>query len=230
MTATPVITVDGPSGTGKGTLCSYLADWLGWHLLDSGAIYRVLAHAALTRDVPLDDEPLLAGLAAALDLRFENSPDGVRAILDGADISNRIRTETCGEAASRAAALGAVRTALLDKQRSFRQPPGLVADGRDMGTVVFPEAPLKVYLTASPAERANRRYKQLKQKGISVNLHDLSTEILQRDARDEGRKISPLKPARDAVIIDTTDLDTGEVCNQVAALVQSSLPDIPSNH
>jgi len=225
--AVPVITVDGPSGTGKGTLCGFLTDWLGWHLLDSGAIYRVLAQAALDSGIPLEDGRSLSVLAARLDLNFKQEPGGIRVMLDGADVTDAIRTETAGAAASRVAALEPVRTALLAMQRDFCRPPGLIADGRDMGTIVFPEARLKLFLTASPEERAKRRYKQLKQKGISVNLHDLSTEIKQRDARDTGREISPLRPAPGAIVIDTTVLDAGEVCNRVVALVRSTYPKLP---
>jgi cytidylate kinase len=226
----PVITIDGPSGTGKGTLCSYLATWLGWHLLDSGAIYRVLAYAALDKGLSLDDEIALAELAPGLDLCFTHTNQAVQVRLDGMDISHLVRTEEYGEAASRVAAIPVVRKALLEKQKAFKQPPGLIADGRDMGSVVFPGAALKIFLTASPGERAKRRYNQLKQKGISVNLPHLSTDIMQRDARDEGRNISPLRPASGAIVIDTTNLDAGEVCNRVVALVRSSFPDIPSSN
>ena len=225
--AVPVIAVDGPSGTGKGTLCSFLADWLGWHLLDSGAIYRVLAQAALDSGIPLDDGGALSALAARLELYFKQESGGIRVMLDGADVTDAIRTEAAGAAASRVAALEPVRTALLAMQRAFCRPPGLIADGRDMGTIVFPEARLKLFLTASPEERARRRYKQLKQKGISVNLHDLSKEIKQRDTRDAGREISPLRPAPGAIVIDTTVLDAGEVCNRVVALVRSTYPKLP---
>lgn len=226
----PVITVDGPSGTGKGTICGVLANWLGWHLLDSGALYRIVAYLALENNVPLDDEGRLAKIAAGMDIRFERQADKIAVILDGeTDISDAIRTESCGNAASRAAALEKVRLALLDKQREFKQMPGLVADGRDMGTVIFPGAPLKIYLTASPEERARRRYKQLKDKGISVNLQRLSAEIRERDARDEGRKVSPLKPAPDAIVIDTSQHDADEVCLIVSGEVRkvfSGCPDI----
>ena len=227
MDDVPVITVDGPSGTGKGTLCLYLADWLGWHLLDSGALYRVLAHAAMEREISLNDETGLAGLAVNLDVRFDHEPLGVRVMFEGEDISEAIRTERCGDAASRAAAMGGVRESLLERQRGFRKPPGLIADGRDMGTVVFPDAQLKVFLTASPGERAKRRYKQLKEQGISVNLARLSVEISERDARDMGRTLSPLKPAADAIVIDSTDLDAGAVCGRVSELVRQIFPGFP---
>ncbi len=223
----PIITVDGPSGTGKGTVCSYLAERLGWRLLDSGAIYRVLGHAALQEGIPLADGERLAGLAGRLDLDFRQAGGGIRAILAGVDVTDAIRTESAGAAASQVAALPEVRAALLAIQRAFCRPPGLIADGRDMGTVVFPTARLKLYLTASPEERARRRYNQLKQKGIGVNLPDLSTDIRQRDARDEGRAISPSRPAPDAIVIDTTNLDAGEVCNRVVSLVQSTFHKLP---
>jgi len=222
MSEVPVITVDGPGGTGKGTICAYLAARTGWHLLDSGALYRVLAHAAISRQLPLDDEAGLSSLAMEMKLSFQTENQNIRVILDGEDVSEPIRTEICGDTASRIAAYAGVRQALLDKQRAFKSPPGLVADGRDMGTVIFPEAALKLFLTASPDERAKRRYKQLKQKGISVNLQRLSTDIKSRDARDEGRDISPLRPASGAIIIDSTDLGVDEVCKYVSELVQEA--------
>ena len=213
----PVVTVDGPSGTGKGTVAGYLADRLGWHLLDSGALYRVVAHIAQDRAVALDDEAAVAEIAANLDVSFRQSEGEIAVISrEMGDISRAIRTETCGNAASKVAALGAVRQALLQRQREFQQPPGLVADGRDMGTVIFPDAGLKIFLTANPQERARRRYKQLKDKGNSVNLARLSAEIQERDARDEGRDLSPLLPAPDAIVIDTSDLNADEVCEVVA--------------
>ena len=228
MIEIPVITVDGPSGTGKGTLCLFLAHWLGWHMLDSGALYRVLAYAALARELSLDDEPGLAELAECLAVSFDQGPGEIRVLLDGQeDISVAIRTEECGNAASRVAVKKGVREALLARQRAFRKEPGLIADGRDMGTVVFPDAQLKLFLTASAQERASRRYKQLKEQGISVNLPRLSVEISERDARDMGRALSPLIPAADAIVIDSTDFDAGEVCGQVSELVRQIFPDIP---
>lgn len=227
MVDAPVITIDGPGGTGKGTLCLFLANWLGWHLLDSGALYRVLAHAALAQDLSLEDEDGLEGLAVSLDVHFVQGPGGMRVLLHtNQDITDAIRTEECGNAASKVAARKGVRGGLLARQRAFRKAPGLIADGRDMGTVVFPDAQLKVFLTASPQERAKRRYKQLKEQGISVNLARLSVEISERDARDMGRALSPLIPAADAIVIDSTDLDAGAVCGQVSELVRQFFPDI----
>ncbi len=222
MAEVPVITVDGPSGTGKGTVSSYLADWLGWHILDSGALYRVLAHAALNNKIPLDSEAELANLAADLNVVFKKANDDleIRVFLNEEDVSETIRTETYGSVASQIAALSGVRHALLDRQKAFQCPPGLIADGRDMGTVVFPDAPLKIFLTASPGERAKRRHKQLKQKGIGVNLQHLSADITERDARDQARTISPLKPAKDAIVIDSTELDVDDINKQVSELVR----------
>ena len=227
MAEVPVITVDGPSGTGKGTLCAYLADWLGWHLLDSGALYRVLALAALRAGTDLDDEQTLVALARDLDVAFERDEKGMRVKLDGEDVSGRIRTEECGNAASRIAAMATVRAALVERQRAFQQFPGLIADGRDMGTVIFPQAPLKLFLTASPAERAKRRYKQLIEQGISVNLHRLSADITERDERDSKRAASPLKPASDAITIDTTRDDIEAVKARVATLVRERFVHLP---
>lgn len=228
MRKVPVITIDGPSGTGKGTICSYLATKMNWHLLDSGALYRVVALAANQQSVAVDDEPALAGLAATLDLRFENMSggEGIGVILDANDVSRAIRTETCGNAASLVAALPAVREALLHRQREFRQAPGLIADGRDMGTIVFPDAELKVFLTASASERALRRYKQLIEKGINVNLRDLSADIAERDRRDKERAVSPLKPAGDAIVIDTTGTDVDAVSSQISSLVHNRFKDL----
>lgn len=222
MTA-PVIAVDGPSGTGKGTLCQRLAQWLNWHFLDSGALYRVLALAALRRGLDLAEEAVLARLALGLDLEFRRdggAEGGIRIVLDGGDVTGDIRTEECGNAASRVAAWPPVRAALLERQRAFRQPPGLVADGRDMGTVVFPDAELKIFLTASPEERARRRYNQLKEKGIGVSLPALLKDIAERDGRDRNRAASPLVPAGDARVIDTTHFGIEAVAEQVMALVR----------
>lgn len=217
-TEIPVIAVDGPSGTGKGTICRFLATKLQWHLLDSGALYRLIALAATTADVALNDEKSLSELALALNIRFASS-EKEHVYLDEKEVSDAIRTEECGSAASKVAALPAVRQALLKRQRKFRQLPGLVADGRDMGTVVFPDAKLKVFLTASPEERAKRRYKQLIEKGISVNLRGLSADIAERDRRDKERAVSPLVAAEDAIFIDSTNSDVDSVLQQVVILV-----------
>ncbi len=217
--AVPVITIDGPSGTGKGTVARWLKRELGWHLLDSGALYRILGYAAETSQVDLDDEPALVLTAAALQVDFIEQDDGVGVLLAGSNVTDAIRTEACGAAASRVAAHAAVRSALLERQKKFRRNPGLVADGRDMGTVVFPHAVLKIFLTASAEERAQRRYKQLKQKGISVNLAQLLGEITARDRRDEERAVAPLRPATDAVIVDTTRSDIRAVESHIKSLV-----------
>ena len=220
-----VITVDGPSGVGKGTLCQWLAMRLGWRLLDSGALYRLTALAALRRNLALQDETKVAAVAAELNVEFIPDVGGaVQAILDGAEISDALlRSETTGNAASQVAALPTVRAALLQRQRNFRQAPGLIADGRDMGTVVFPDADLKLFLTASADERADRRYKQLIEKGMDANLAVLIKEIAERDARDAQRTVAPLKPAVDAEILDTTQLDIAEVCAWALALVNQRL-------
>ncbi len=218
--AVPVIAVDGPSGTGKGTLSLRIAQSLGWHFLDSGALYRVLAHYATLSGVPLDDEAAVARLARALPVAFAAGDGEPRVLLDGRDVTAAIRTEEGGAAASVVAALPAVRAALLDRQRAFRAAPGLVADGRDMGTVVFPDAAFKLFLTASPEARAERRYKQLKGKGIDVNLAALLEDIRRRDQRDEQREVAPLQPAPDAEILDTTTLGIPEVEARVRQLLR----------
>lgn len=228
MNSIPVITVDGPSGTGKGTVCSFLADWLGWHFLDSGALYRLLALAAQKRDLLTTDISGLAQLAENLDIEFEVQGAGklVKVVLDGEDATDTIRTEECGHAASVVAAIPEVRRALLTRQHGFHQAPGLVADGRDMGTVVFPAADLKIFLTASAEERANRRHKQLKEKGISANLRHLSADISARDERDSQRAVSPLKPAEDAVVIDTSEMDIDTVVGSIRELVKKTIPSV----
>jgi cytidylate kinase len=219
----PVITVDGPSGSGKGTLGQWLAQHLGWHFLDSGAVYRVLALAASRNEVPLDDAVALVSLAHELPLAFEpgDGSDTTVVLLDGEDVGAELRTEACGNAASRVAAIPEVRDALLDRQRGFREAPGLVADGRDMGTVVFPDANLKLFLDASAEMRAQRRYKQLKEKGIDAKLPRLIEEIAERDRRDRNRSVSPLRPADDAMVIDASDMNIDEVRTAVADKLDS---------
>ncbi len=227
MSAIPVIAVDGPSGTGKGTICSHLATWLGWNLLDSGALYRILAVAAEKHHIELDDESAIADIAGSLNVVFQQPLPGkdITVIFEGDDITQKIRTEECGNSASQIAILTQVRSALLERQRQFQQSPGLIADGRDMGTVVFTDAPLKIYLIASAEERAKRRYNQLKQKGFDVNLPRLAADIAERDTRDSQRTISPLKPADDAIVVDTTKMDISEVIKKIENLVQETLPD-----
>jgi CMP/dCMP kinase len=215
----PVITIDGPGGSGKGTVSRIIARDLGWHFLDSGALYRLVGLDALNRGVALDDEPALVRLAAQLDVRFDDKDGENAAIyLNGVDISSELRSEASGAAASRVAVLPGVRQALTARQRAFRRSPGLVADGRDMGTVIFSDANLKIFLEASPRARAERRYKQLKDKGMDVSLEALLREIETRDARDSGRSASPMRPAGDAVIIDTTRLGIAEVVRQIMQL------------
>ena len=215
----PVITVDGPGGSGKGTVTQMLARKLGWHLLDSGALYRLTALAAVRQGVALDDEEGLVKVAAGLDVAFEPTPEGepVRVILAGQDVTADIRTESAGDNASKVAVMQSVRDALLQRQRDFRQAPGLVADGRDMGTVVFPDAPVKIFLTASAEERARRRYSQLKDAGVDVNIDALLEEIRVRDERDMNRSAAPLKPADDAQVIDSTGLGIEEVLDRCMA-------------
>ena len=210
----PVIAVDGPSGVGKGTLCQALANHLNWHLLDSGAIYRVLALSALQQNIALDDTKQLATLALSMPLTFDSNSDNVKVLLDGVDVSREIRTEETGGAASKVASINEVRVALLQRQRDFRQLPGLVADGRDMGTVVFTDAPVKIFLDASAQSRAERRMKQLQDKKIHAKFGEILQEITARDERDRNRAVAPLKPAVDALIIDTTSLSIQDVFNQ----------------
>jgi len=219
----PVLTIDGPSGSGKGTIASLVAQDLGWHLLDSGALYRLVAFGAAQQGIEMDDEATLADYAATMNVAFQvvEGTTEVVTLLDNQAVGDAIRSETCGNNASRVAALSRVREALLQRQRDFRQAPGLVADGRDMGTVVFPDAGLKIFLTASAEVRAERRYKQLKEKGISASLAGLREEISERDARDSERKVAPLKPAADAVVVDTSELNIDEVVNQVMTLARS---------
>jgi len=216
----PVITLDGPSGTGKGTLCHMLAEYLGWHFLDSGAIYRVLAYAARKRSVDFSDMEHLVSLAHTLNLRFVV---GGLVLLDEEDISDAIRTERCGQEASQIAVIPEVRDALLARQRAFATMPGLVTDGRDMGTVVFPDAILKIYLYASPEERARRRYLQLKDSGNGASLAEVVDELAKRDTRDTERTHAPLKPALDSVQIDTTGLPIVQVFESVLYLTRTRL-------
>ncbi|AHL75123.1 cytidylate kinase [Stutzerimonas stutzeri] len=217
----PVITIDGPSGSGKGTVAALLAAKLGWNFLDSGALYRLLAFAARNHGVDLTNEEALKLLAAHLDVQFgaAKSGHGMQIILEGEDVTLAIRNEQVGAGASQVAALPVVREALLQRQKAFREAPGLVADGRDMGTVVFPDAPLKIFLTASAEERARRRFLQLKDKGDDVNLASLLDEIRVRDERDTQREVAPLKPADDAVQLDSTDLSIEQVLGQILSEV-----------
>ena len=220
MTKTaPVICLDGPSGVGKGTICLAIAAHLGWFILDSGSLYRITALQVLRRFPDLDissiDETQIVDIAINLSVSYQQKNDDLVILLDGEDITQLIRNEKIGAKASQIAAIPAVREALLARQRAFLQAPGLVADGRDMGTVVFPDSVLKIYLTASAEERAQRRYKQLKGKGIDVNLSSLVEELRLRDDRDMNRKIAPLKPASDAIVIDTTRLNIEQVTEEV---------------
>ena len=209
--AAPVICIDGPSGAGKGTLSQRLATGLGWHLLDSGALYRIVGFAGRRSAVSLEDSDAVAGVARTLDVDFRPTDDGVSVWLAGEDVTAHLRTEEGGRDASTVAALPAVREALLLRQQELARPPGLIADGRDMGTVVFPRAPLKIFLTASAEARAERRFHQLQGMGESVSLARLLTDIQQRDVRDQSRSVSPLVPAEDAIIIDSTELSADEV-------------------
>lgn len=211
MNEVPVITVDGPGGVGKGTLCSLLAEQTGWNLLDSGAIYRIFALAALKKQVALDDEVGLKILSTEIDVSFEVQNQQVRTFLNHELVSDELRTEETGQAASIIASIPIVRQSLFDLQRQFKQMPGLIADGRDMGTVVFPEAKCKLFLTASVAERAKRRQNQLSQQNVSATIEQLTLEISARDDRDMNRSVAPLKPAEDALLLDTTGLAITEV-------------------
>jgi len=216
----PVIAIDGPSGSGKGTIAKLVAQRLGWHYLDSGALYRALGLAVDRHGIDPADPAAVADLARRLDLRF----DGERIWLDGEDVSAAIRSEAAGNQASRVAAIPEVRAALLQWQRDYARPPGLVADGRDMGSVVFPRAPLRIFLDASPEERAQRRYNQLKEKGMDVSLPALAEEIRERDARDRGRAAAPLVAAPGAFVLDSTGLSIDQVLARVLAWVGAALP------
>ena len=218
----PILTIDGPSGSGKGTISRIVSQKLGWHYLDSGALYRAIAVAASWNDLDLADPSALVRCTFDTDIAFEDEEGSeLKIIVNGADATHELRTETAGAAASAIAAIPEVREALVERQRSFAKAPGLVTDGRDMGTVIFPEAQFKIFLTASASERAERRYKQLIDKGVSVTLDGLLREILARDARDSQRTVAPLKPAHDAVSIDTTGLAIDEVVQRVLSVVQA---------
>lgn len=222
MREIPVITIDGPSGTGKGTLSLRLAEALGWHWLDSGAIYRAVAWAVDHHEVQLADPEGVKQLLSEVDIQIEARFDQpARVLCDGKEITRLIRTEACGMLASQVSRLPEVRQAVLSYQRAFRQEPGLVTDGRDMGTVVFPDAELKIYLEASPAERAKRRQLQLQAQGINVSLQQVQDDLSARDDRDQNRDISPAKPALDAKVIDTTELSVDQVFAAVMTYAQS---------
>lgn len=224
MSNVPVMTIDGPSGSGKGTVSRAAARALGWTLLDSGALYRLVALAGRQAGVNLDDETGLARLAETADIAFGSTGSGGEVVrLDGKDVTGAIRTEEAGNDASKVAALPGVRAALLERQRRFAVPPGLVADGRDMGTVVFPRAEVKIFLTASAAERASRRHKQLKEKGVAANLAALSLEIAERDLRDSTRAASPLIASADAVLLDTTGMSVDTVVERVLEVARGRL-------
>jgi CMP/dCMP kinase len=216
--AAPVVTIDGPSGSGKGTVSRLLAQRTGWHLLDSGALYRLVALAGVSAGLQANDSAGHAGLAERMEVVFAADPLGEeRIMLNGREVSAQVRSEAAGAGASRVAAWPPVRAALLARQRSFARPPGLVADGRDMGTVVFPGAQLKIFLTASPEERARRRYNQLKEKDSGVSLAALSLEIAERDRRDSTRSVAPLVPAADAIVLDSTAMNAAEVADEIFA-------------
>ncbi|CAH9054822.1 MULTISPECIES: (d)CMP kinase [Pseudoalteromonas] len=223
----PVITVDGPSGSGKGTVCRLLAEKLGWDVLDSGAIYRVLSLAALHHQIALDNEEALVPLAANLDVQFliDSDTNAGKIILEGEDVTITIRNEEVGAAASKVAALPRVREALLRRQRAFRTENGLIADGRDMGTVVFPDAPLKIFLTASAEERARRRFVELNERGLNVTLSGLLQDIQARDDRDMNRAVAPLVPAEDAIELDTSELNAQQVFDKVITLLDASISE-----
>ncbi len=218
----PVLTIDGPSGSGKGTIAAVIADKLGWHILDSGALYRLAGYSADNKSIDFKDIEKLVDNTLDMDVRFEQGS----VLLDGTDVSKQIRTETTGNLASKIAVIPEIRNALLQWQRDYVKEPGLVADGRDMGTVVFPEAEIKIFLDASAEVRAKRRYKQLIEKGLSANLADLVSEIQERDDRDRNRSVAPLCAAEDAVIIDSSEMTIAEVVNIVLDSVKSRLPQL----
>jgi CMP/dCMP kinase len=223
-TTAPVLTIDGPSGSGKGTISRLVAAQLGWHFLDSGAMYRAVGLAAQRAGLDLGDAGAVAECARRTRVEFGDDDRGeLQVLVDGIDETDRLRTETAGAAASAIASLPPVRDALIERQRAFRAPPGLVADGRDMGTIIFPDAPFKVFLTASAEERSERRFKQLKNKGVDVTLPGLLREIIARDARDAQRPVAPLRPAEDAVTIDTTGVPIDTVVERVLSLLPDSI-------
>ncbi len=223
----PVITVDGPSGSGKGTVCRLLAEKLGWDVLDSGAIYRVLSLAALHHQIALDNEDALVPLAANLDVQFlvDSQTNAAKVVLEGEDVTTTIRNEEVGAAASKVAALPRVREALLRRQRAFRTERGLIADGRDMGTVVFKDAPLKIFLTASAQECAKRRFVELNARGLNVTLSGLLKDIQERDDRDMNRAVAPLVPAEDAIELDTSELNAQQVYDKVLTLLDTAISE-----
>ena len=227
MSSVPVIAIDGPGGAGKGTIAKAVAQQLGWHLLDSGALYRLVALAAIRCGVAWDDAQGLAALARNLDVRFDFDAAEGGILMSNEDVSELIRDAECSRGASFVAALPAVRGALIQRQRDFQAAPGLVADGRDMGSVVFPGAALKIFLTATIEERALRRYKQLKDKGMDANLRDLSSELEERDRRDRDREIAPLKPGPDSRLLDTTGLSISDVVQTVLSWVAEAYPVNP---
>ena len=218
----PIITIDGPSGSGKGTVAGLLAERLGWHVLDSGALYRLVGLLVDRLGIDFNNESQVAELARKMKVEFT----GGKVLLDGEDVSLAIRSETAGNSASKVAALPAVRQALLEWQREQARAPGLVADGRDMGTVVFPDAPVKIFLDASAEERAKRRYKQLMEKGLAANLATLTAEIRERDERDRNRAVSPLRPAEDALVIDSTVLSIDAVLDKLLEQARKAYPDL----
>ena len=220
----PLITIDGPSGAGKGTVAKIVAEQLGWNFLDSGAIYRVLAVAVQHHNISVEEEEAIIPLASHLDVEFKIVDDGEpRVLLEGEDVTHNIRTEDVGAVASKIAAFPRVREALLRRQRAFKQKPGLLADGRDMGTVVFPDAPVKIFLTASAEERAKRRMIQLQQKGLDVNIGRLLADIRQRDERDQNRSVAPLVPAEGALIVDSTELTIEQVVEKILLFANEKL-------
>ncbi len=220
-----VVTIDGPSGAGKGTICRLVAQKTGYSLLDSGALYRLAAIASLNAAIDLNDESAVADLVAKLDIQFIAESNTTRVMLDGEDVSTDIRTERAGMAASKVAAYPQVREALLQRQRDFCKAPGLVADGRDMGTVVFPDAPVKIFLTASSEERANRRLKQLEETGVSADYEKILADIQARDEQDSNRASAPLKPADDALMLDSTTMDIDAVLRAVLTEIDVKIPD-----